>query len=159
MHHAARGKIRVAIDPFLTIGGSLVVSIFGMLLTNAISSGWRSNKIAADLREVISNHVNGLHRKIDDTSDDLQMRIDGGLRVIDDKLDQHFRDDVTQFAGIRRETGEMGHALREKIRETELWNRDNFLQVKHFDEKIANLLHRMDQQDHVLSNIEQNGKH
>lgn len=139
-----------------------------MLLTNAISSGWRSSKIVAsataNLRETLSGHVNGLHTKIDESSKELRDRIDNGLRDIDDKMDEHFRDDIANFATSRRETGEMGHSLREKITQVEFWNRDNFPSMKHFDEKIGHLVARLEQQDRVsdarhetsLANVEEN---
>lgn len=134
---------------FVTIGASLIVSILGMLLTNALSESRRNNKMTEHLREIISGHVGGLHSKIDATTENLRMRIDGGLRVIDDKIDEHFKDDLRNFSAQRHETGEVGHALREKIREMELWGRDNFLLVKHFDDKHNQLVARLESQDRV----------
>lgn len=37
-----------------------------------------------------------------------------------------------QFEMLRKETGEMGHALREKIREVELFSRDTFMRRDSF---------------------------
>lgn len=143
-------------DPFLTIAGSFVASVIALLLTNAISGGWRASTITTDIRGVITVEVNGLHTKIDEMAVHLRAHIDNGLRDIDKELKQHFRDDVISFAETRRETGEMGHALREKLTTTELWNRDNFLLVKHFDNKAGvwdskfdSLISRLEQQDRV----------
>lgn len=45
---------------------------------------------------------------------------------------------------IRREFGETGNALREKIREVELWSRDHFVQIPAFDDAFDRLVKQID---------------
>ena len=46
---------------------------------------------------------------------------------------------------IRREFGETGHAIREKIRDVELWSRDHFVQIPAFDAAFNRLVEQIDQ--------------
>jgi hypothetical protein len=48
---------------------------------------------------------------------------------------QHAADDVKMFEAVRRETGETVAAIREKIREVELFTRDNFVR----NDSLANM--------------------
>ncbi len=52
---------------------------------------------------------------------------------------------------IRREFGETGHGLREKIRETEFWIRDNCVQIPVFDRAFDHLSEKLN----ILNAIEE----
>lgn len=132
-------------ETVLTMAGSFVFAVIAMLITNAISSGWRTNKITeplqvaiSGLREIMSSNYRDLHSKIDKETDDLRMRIDGGVRVIDDKIDDHSRDDNSRF-----------DLAKEQVIANERWTRDNCLLEKHFDLKMTQVLGRLDTQDRI----------
>lgn len=78
--------------------------------------------------------------------------------AVRDEIEQHRKEFDDDLGTIRREFGETGHALREKITEVELWGRDNFVkkdsfvsvtdrisrEVKEFADRIDKRLERME---------------
>lgn len=52
-------------------------------------------------------------------------------------MNEHQVSDTHEFALLRREFGETGAALRQKINEVELWNRDNFVRRDTFSAVTA----------------------
>lgn len=133
----------------LTVAGSLGVSIIGMLLTNAISSGWRVGKVVEpliaqikELRELISERSGGLHTKIESSNRELRDRIDNSTTVLNTRLEAHTIDDIRQFEGGRREIAGTANSI--ALLETKVDAKLNSV-----GDKVQQVMGRLDAQDRV----------
>lgn len=89
---------------------------------------------------------------------DAMGRQEHALTDVAKKIEEHQKDDIDQFAMMRREVGETFAALRTKVQEVELFSRDTFMRrdsagkmqdalqsdFRSLGEKIDNRLERME---------------
>lgn len=101
----------------LDVGTSIsVVSLLGLLVTVA-STVWKFSQTEKQNREWVEAQIENVRHDMDAVEQGSIVRADS----------------------LRSETGEMGHALRTKIHEVEMWSRDTLVRKDSFEMVIGRL--------------------
>lgn len=86
-----------------------------------------------------------------------------GVGRIRDQVRDDLRDDIEELKTIiaeaeltmERRAGEMGHALRDKITQVELYTRDNYIREKEFDGVVRAIENRFDRLQDTIDQLNQ----